>query len=784
MLKNYLTSALRNLSRHRVFSAINILGLAGSMAVFILITLYVRLIAGTDKFHENHNRIFRIERPEIHNMAAPIGPFLYEQYPEVEAFIRMGEVFYTSNLFQFEDKTIKLENIWLADSSFFNVFSFPLVKGDESEVLLKPDAIVLSQSAAKRIFGDENPVGKSVSFQSRFTLQVTGVMEDFPVNSSIQADAIIAFDFYKTLQNDPLILESFQRWNYNTFLLLNSEANVEQLTENINQELSAFILRNLQLPNSQLPEFVLTPLPDIYFKKYANHDGLKHGSRSNISIAIAVSIIILLLAIINFTNLSTAQATYRTKEVGIRKTLGASKPLLVQQHLLESIITAYISIFIAVILVEQLLNVFSSLVNTELTLSLFDGINLAIILLSPLFMGLLAGSYPAFYISSFSPFKILSGEKTGGRKGGKIRRILILAQFVTASVLIIFTFHVNRQVNYLINKDLGINTENRLVVETSPELLKNQDVFINELWANPDIINATLHASSLGNIVEGWGMDYEGQNMQFRVQLADSNYFSTLNAKIIEGKTFKNRTPSDSVYEVIVNKCAVEKYNLSNPVGMEIFFMNNMKLRVVGVVNDFHYESLHKPIDPLMVVNIVYPNFITINYIPGKTQETIRFVEDLWMKFSPNSPLTYTSLNDDLAKLYVEEARLKRLFQGFTIVAIFIALIGLFGLSSFDIGKRTREIGIRKVMGSSSSGLVLFLVWQFVRMVVLSLLFAFPIAWWLINKWLQNFITPAGHSIYIYIGSGILVTLIAILTVIYHSTKAANTNPANVLKYE
>lgn len=784
MLKNYFVSALRNISRHKVFSAINILGLAGSMAVFILITLYVRLIAGTDKFHENHNRIFRLERPEIHNMAAPIGPFLYEQYPEVESFIRMGEVFYTSNLIQYNDKTIKLENIWLADSSFFSAFTFPLLVGNPSQVLLAPDAIVLSKSASKRMFGDEDPVGKAIQFQNQFTLQVTGVMDDFPVNSSIQAEAIVAFDFYKTLQNDPLILESFQRWNYSTFLVINSEANVEQLTKNINHELSAFILRNLQLPSNQIPEFILTPLTDIYFNKYVNHDGFTHGSRSNITIAIGVSIIILLLAIINFTNLSTAQATYRTKEIGIRKTLGAAKPLLVKQHLIESILTAYISIFVAVILVEQLIHIFSSLVNIELNFSLFNSINLIIILLGPLAMGIIAGSYPAFYISSFSPLKILSGEKTGGQRGGRIRKILILGQFAAASILIIFTFHVNKQVNYLINKDLGICTHNRLFIETSPELLKNREAFVNELWANPNIVNATLHASAIGNIVEGWGMQYEGENLQFRVQLADSNYFSTLNAKIIEGRTFRNRNPNDSVYEVVINQRAVEKYNLANPVGMEVFFMERMKLRVVGVVNDFHYESLHKPIDPLMVVNIVYPNYITINYLPGKTQETIRFIEDLWMKFSSNSPLTYSILNDDLAKLYAEEARLKRLFQGFTVVAIFIALIGLFGLATFDIGKRVREIGIRKVLGSTTTGVVGMLTWQFVKLVVVSMFFAFPIAWWLITKWLQNFITPAGHSLWLYFGSGTLVLTIALATVIYHSIRAANTNPASVLKYE
>lgn len=784
MFKNYIIAALRNLKRHKVFSAINILGLAGSMAVFILITLYVRLIAGTDKFHEKHNTIFRIERPEIHNMAAPIGPFVYEQYPEVESFIRMGEAHYTANLIRFQEKTIKLDGVWLADSSFFTGFTFPLEKGNAAQVLSSPDAIVLSKSAASRMFGSENPVGKAVIYENQFTLQVTGVMEDFPANSSIQAEAIISFDFYKTLQNNPLILEDFQRWNYSTFIVINPKTNIAQLSENINQELGAFISRNLQLPNNQTPNFILTPLTDIYFNNYLNHDGFRHGSRSNITIAIGVSIIILLLAIINFTNLSTAQATYRTKEIGIRKTLGAAKSSLVWQHLTESIITAYLSIFIAVIIVEQGIHIFSSLVNIDLVFSMFDRINLTIILLGPLVMGVLAGSYPAFYISSFSPKKILSGEKTGGQRGGGIRKVLILTQFAAASILIIFTLHVNNQVNYLINKDLGIETNNRLLIETSQELLKNREAFINDLWANPNILNATLHASSIGNIVEGWGLDYEGQSMQYRVQLADSNYFSTLDAKIIEGRTFRNRKPNDAFYEVVLNQRAVEVYNLSNPLGIEFNFAKGMILRVVGVVNNFHYESLHKPIDPLMVVNIVFPNYITVNYIPGKVQEAIQCVNELWDKYSPNTPLTYSVLNDDLAKLYAEDVRLKKLFQGFSIVAIFIALIGLFGLATFDIGKRTREVGIRKVLGSTSTGVVNLLVWQFAKLVILSLLIAYPISWWLITKWLQNFITPAGHSVWLYIGSGLIVLLIAMGTVIYHSIKAANTNPAGVLKYE
>lgn len=784
MLKNHIITAVRNLKRHKVFSAINILGLAGSMAVFIMITLYVRLIAGTDKFHENHARIFRIEREQIHNMTAPIGPYLKEQFPEVEEYIRASKIKFNSGLYTHNDKTIKLENVWLVDSSFFKVFSFPLLFGTPNRVLTKSEGIVLSESAAKRIFGDKNPIGLSLTTSSSLTLEVTGIMSDFPENSSIQADAIIPLEFYRIMRNDPKALDNFYQWNYSTLLLLKPGINIESFKNKMNNDLNMFIRKNIQLPNDEKEEFILTPYADIFFNTYKNDDDFLHGSRSNITIAIGVSLIILLLAIINFTNISTAQATYRTKEIGIRKTVGASKAKLIVQHLTESVIIAYISILIAVILVEQLLHLFSSMVNVTLNYCIFDEFNLLIILIVPLVMGILAGSYPAFYISLFSPKAILSGGTNNTQTGVGFRKFLTTFQFFASIVLIVFTLHVNKQVKYLNNRDLGISKENRIFVETSPGITKNREVFTNELQSNPIILSTSFHASPIGNFNEGWNMAYEGKDVNFRVQLADSSYFKTLDIKILMGRTFKNHEPSDSVYEVIINKHAVDLYGLDEPLGITLNFLQNTTLRVVGVMEDFHFESLHKPIGPLMIVNRVFTNLITINHIPGKTQETIQYIEKLWQRYSPNSPLTYSILSDDISKLYAEEARLKSLFQGFTAVAIFIACIGLFGLATFSIGKRVKEIGIRKVLGSSTKGVVVYLVWQFLRLILISMLISIPFSWWLITKWLQNFITPAGHSVWLYIGSGTLVMAIALATVIYHSIKAANTNPASVLKYE
>jgi putative ABC transport system permease protein len=331
----------------------------------------------------------------------------------------------------------------------------------------------------------------------------------------------------------------------------------------MNADLNVFIRKNIELPKDEKVEFIfiLTPLTDIYFNTYKNDDDFRHGSRSNITIAIGVSLIILLLAIINFTNLSIAQATYRTKEIGIRKTIGASKNSLVNQHLLESILTAYISTFIAIILVEQLIHLFSSLVNVSLSFDLFDGVNIAIVLAGPLLLGLMAGSYPAFHISSFSPNAILSGAKTGGQKGENFRKILISTQFAASVILIAFTLHVNRQVNHLNNRDLGIERENKLFLETSSEMLNNREAFINDLQASPIIQSASFHASPIGNFNEGWSMRYKGQDVNFNIQLADSTYFKTLGIKFLDGKPFKNHEPTDSVYEAVINKRSVDLYN-------------------------------------------------------------------------------------------------------------------------------------------------------------------------------------------------------------------------------
>lgn len=783
MLKNYLKIAVRNLVRYKWFSAITILGLTGSTAVFILISLYVRLVANTDAFHENANRLFRLERDQIHNTAGTIGPYLQNRIPEIETTVRFNDC-PAQTLLTFNNKTIKYDHFWMADSTFFKVFSFELLKGMPNEVLRNPDQIVLSESAAKRLFGDENPIGKQVLLENKFSLKVSGILKEVPANSSIQIEAVIPFDYHKTIYNNPQILEQFGRWNYQTYILLKPNSNKEKVVAAINKDLADLIEEKFNKRPDEGARFFLTPITDIYFNSYISEDYMLHGKRSNLSIAAIVSVVILLLAIINFINLSTAKATQRAREIGIRKTVGAHKHSLIFQLMLESIAICYLAVILSILLVEQLIPFFSSLVKLPIFFNLLDPINLAIITMGPIVLGFVAGIYPAFYLSSFSAKRILSGEQTKGSKGEAFRKALIVTQFTAAVTLIVFTLHVKSQVSYMCNYNLGFDKNHKIVLELSPELRENKEPFLNELMANPIVESASYHSFPIGNLDEKWGLDYNGEEINLRVMSADTNYINTMGIELLEGRNISSYEPSDSVYEVLINEKAIRTYNLENPVGITIKSWTQKKIRVVGVIRDYHYETLNKELEPQIIINMLWPRFITINYHKGQSKDAIALIETLWQKHSPNFPLSYSEMSDRLERLYQEEARLNRIFQSFTYVAIFIAAIGLFGLAIYSINRRIKEIGIRKVTGASSGQVVTMLVWMFAKMVALSIIIAWPIAWYVTQRWMENFYTPAGHSITLYLLAAGMAMAIAVLTVLFQAINAANTNPATVLKAE
>ena len=783
MIRNFFVTAFRFFTRYRLFTFINVLGLAVSIALFILIGLYVKTVLQTDRFHENADRIYRLERPQIHNIPGPFGPFILEHFPEVENCVRMCEGTVSGRLLGYEQKHIKLEHIWLADRSFFEIFSFSLT-ASSGGVFEAPDRIVLSRSTAEKLFGTENPVGKQIMMDNRYSLQVDGVMEDPPANSSIKADAVISMQYITTIFNDPHWLESFVRWNYNMLLLLKPGADPEALVDKINRGLYDFLSRNMNIPVEEKPEFILTRLDQIYFNSYVSYDGFQHGNRAHVYVAMGIALIILLLAVVNFVNLSTAQSTERTLDIGLRKTLGASGRRLMIQHLAESVLITCLSTLLALALVSMTLPFFSSLVRMDLSLWPVRPWVMAVLVTGPVLLGVLAGLYPAFYLRRFPPLRIMSTGETPGYGGALFRKALIMGQFTAAITLIIFTLHVEKQVRYMNSRDLGFSRENKFVLETSPALKENRSAFLHELYNHPGVVAASFHGYPVGRIDEKWSMKNGAVDVSFRVQLADSAYLRAMGLTLVEGRNFRNHEPADSAYEVILNRKAVEMFSLEEPVGLASTFFNNNRFRVVGVVDDFHFESLHKPVEPLAIINRAGTSYVTVRCRDHAENEVRGFLEDLWHKYSPGYPMICQSMDMRLRKLYSDEGRLKNIASGFSAFSLFIACIGMFGLSLFHIGKRIREVGIRKTMGASSAGIIRLFTWQFGKLVAFSALLAFPLSYWVISRWMQNFITPAGQSWVLYAVAGGISVVVALLTVMVRSVQAAGTNPAEVLRYE
>ena len=783
MIRNFFITAFRFFIRHRLFTFMNVLGLAVSIALFIIISLYVGTVLQTDRFHENADRIYRLERPQIHNIAGPFGPFILEHFPEVKNYVRMCEGTIPSRLLGYEQKHIKLEHLWLADRSFFDMFSFPL-EATSGNVFEAPDRIVISRSVAEKLFGTENPVGKQVMVDNRYSLQVDGVMEDPPVNSSIRADAVIPMQYITTLFNDPQWLESFMRWNYNMLLQLKPGTDPEALVDKINGELYDFLSRNMDIPENEKPEFILTPLDQIYFNSYVSYDGFQHGNKAHVYVAMGIALVILLLAVVNFVNLSTAQSTERTLDIGLRKTLGASGRHLMIQHLAESVLITFLSTLLALALVNLAMPFFSSLVRMELSLWPVRPWGVVLLVAGPVMLGVLAGLYPAFYLRRFPPLRIMSTGETPGSGGAIFRKVLILMQFTAAIALIIFTLHVEKQVRYMNSRDLGFSRENKFVLETSPALKENRSAFLHELYSHPGVVAASFHGYPVGRIDEKWSMENGEMYVSFRVQSADSAYLRAMGLTLLEGRNFGNHEPADSAYEVILNRKAVEMFSLEEPLGLAFTFFNNNRFRVVGVVDDFHFESLHKPVEPLMIINRVGTSYVTVRCHEHAENEVRGLLEDLWQKYSPGYPMICQSMDMRLRRLYRDEGRLKNIASGFSAFSLFIACIGMFGLSLFHIGKRIREVGIRKALGASSAGIIRLFTWQFGKLVAVSALLAFPLSYWLISRWMQNFITPAGQSWVLYALAGGLSVVVALLTVMVRSVQAAGTNPAEVLRDE
>ena len=793
MLKNYFKIAFRNLWRHRVFSFINILGLTVGMTACFLIFLYVHFELSYDSFHSKANRIYRvvcdIKTPtEVIKAGGPswaVGPHITQDFPQVEAAVRTtdDELLVRKGNVKFQE----LNSLW-ADSAFFGMFDFKLLKGNPKTVLQEPLSIVFSESAAKKYFGNADPVGQTVLLTGEgFTAKITGIMKDIPENSTIKADMLVSMSTL-TRKLNPGLDDQWGNYGNSTFVLLKPGTRPADLQA----QLPAFLERRNGTEMKKInmyPTLFLEPLKDVYLRSTRN--GNNTGNINNVYIFSWVAVFILLIACFNFVNLTTARSAERAKEVGIRKVVGAVKGQLTGQFIGESVLLCAISFILTLVSTALLLPSFNHLAGKTISTGIFENLNFVLILfLAAIGIGSLAGVYPALVLSSFKPVTVLKGRFSTGTKGQLLRKALVIAQFTISIALIIATIIVYNQMNYMRRQDLGFNKDQMMVINTNGDPAK--DAFRNAVAGLPNIKGVAMASSVPGG---GNPAAYsEIENVKGVLQIAnldlyfvDFDYIPQFKIKIIAGRAFSPDFQTDTTQSMILNEAAVKMFGYTSPaqaVGHR-FKQWGREGRIIGVMKDFHFRSLQLPIKPLSMR--IEPNGCSLVAIKLSTQnlpKTIAAIENKWNALIPARPFSYYFLDEFFDKQYRTEERFGKLFLNFSVLAIIISSLGLLGLASYSTMQRTREIGIRKVLGASVPNIVNLLSREFLKLVAIAILIASPVAWFAMHGWLQDFAYRIEIGWWIFLIAGLIAVLIALATVSFQAIKAAIANPVKSLRVE
>ncbi|MBE0662153.1 MAG: ABC transporter permease [Bacteroidales bacterium] len=807
MLANNLKYALRALSRNKFHALLNIMGLAIGLACTILILLYLSDELSFDKHHENYSRIYRLEsdfnisgrHDKFAITSFPIGPALKLEYPEVIEYVRMfspGDNF----IIKYEENSFSEKDIYFADSTIFNVFTHAFISGSPQNALTEPNSMVLTASLAKKLFGDEEAINKMVQSQDNQSFRVTAVIEDLPANSHLRFIGLLSMaTVAKTVGFEQFnSLDPIGFWNVNpfTYLLLTEGATMEGIYEKYEPFNEKYIepIGN-QINATFAPMW--TRLDEIHLGSQLEAD-LPTGNRAYIYIFSSLALFILLLAIINYMNMATARSEKRARETGIRKVAGAYRVQLVMQFLSESVMVAIFAMLIAITLAAILLPYFNILAGKMLLLpQLFSANLLTVTFIITLIAGLLAGVYPAFYLSSFKPVTVLKGSVQAGRNKGTLRKLLVTFQFIISIVMIIATLVVTEQLKYLQNKDLGYDKNNIVVIELQDTaFIRKVPSFRDELLHHPEIVAMATSTSVPGDIrsIQVMRAEQEEQMVEytFNLFLADYDFMSMYGLALKEGRWFDREMGTDLNEAVVINETAARRMGWGDDAlgkkidfGIQLDGTANRNTKVIGVLKDFHFTSLHNDIEPITIFLSDRPRrFLSIRIAEDRQQQAIALISEKWMDYAVNHPLKYEFLEEILNESYSAEASTSRVFTTFSVLSVFIALMGLLGLSSYLTERRTKEIGIRKVHGATVPAILTLLYREFALLLAIAFVVATPVAWWLLTRWLQDF---AFHTS-IKAASVLLAALITIavtwFTVSYHSYKAAVSNPVDAIKYE
>jgi ABC-type antimicrobial peptide transport system permease subunit len=789
MLKNYFTVALRNLIRYRAYSFLNIAGLGIGLTASILILLWVRDELAYDRFHKAARQIYRLT-VDISGVkgaltSPPVAQALKKELPEVANSARVA---ITNQLFIVGDRKFEEKSVFFADPSFLEVFDFPLLKGDAGGALTQPDGLLLTEAMARKYFGNEDPIGKTIRMSPDNSFTVRGVLRNVPSHSHLQFGFVLPMSFLAARRDD--IKNNL--WDYYTNIYTyvqlrpqvpNDAATLAGITRRIDQ----LYLRNEQKVKTS---FTMQPLTDIHLKSenlVADVPG--HGNLKYVRIFSLVAAFILVVAAINFMNLATARAGRRAREVGMRKALGANAGQLIGQFLGESLLISALALLVALVLVMCVLPAFNELTGKQLYLALLDADLLFGLLAIVLLVGLLAGSYPALYLSSFKPIQSLKGAFRAGPKSTLFRNALVVVQFVVTIVLFVGTVIVYRQVNFMQRQSLGFDRENLLYVLMKGDMYDNYPAMRSELEGSNVIRNFAI-TTDLPTNMKSSAIDvqWEGKNANeqpiFPVTYVDNNFVQTMNMQMVAGRSFAKEFTADTS-NYVVNQTALKIMRLdpATAVGKPLTVFGKRGV-IIGVVKDFHFRSLQQTIEPLIMGLNTFGGYVMVKTNPDNTEATIGELKRIFGKLNPTYPFEYKFLDEDYDALYRTEKRMSTFSGVFAVLAIFISCLGLFGLSAFMAEQRVREIGVRKVLGATVSSLVLLLSKGYVRLVVVALLLATPLAWYLMNRWLSDYAYHVPVSGWVILLAGIVALVIALAATIFQTIKASMTNPVKALRTE
>jgi putative ABC transport system permease protein len=800
MLRNYLKIALRNILKNKAFSIINISGLAVGMACCVLILLFVTDELTYDSYHEQAGNIFRMvatsrssgEERDFVPLGAPYAEFFKNALPEVKNAVR----FYPHGrmLVEYADRKFFEERFFFGDPSAFDVFSFPFLKGNPSTALKAPYTVVLTETAARKYFGRDDPTGKSLRIDNEHIFQIDGVIQDLPPNSHFHFDFLASLETLSDLYG-PRFLTHPGYLSFYSYLLCEDDTDPKAMEEKMHQ----VTVQNYGKQVASYRTIWLQPLKSIHLHSRLEGELEANGSMSFIYLYSAIALFILLIAAFNFVNLSTARSTKRAREVGMRKVLGAARSQLVEQFVGESVVFSVLSLLLGLLLVGFSLPFFNSLTGKEMSVNSLANPSLMLGLVGIVVAaGILGGLYPAVFLSSFEPIRTLKGKLGLGGKSGAFRRLLVVAQFAISISLIIGTFVIRDQLSYMRNQNLGFDKEQVVVIPMHDQNARQSYQTIKEgFLKNPSVIHVTASSSVPGRPVTKIAYRVEGlgerEHTSIDTIFVDYDFLDTLDIPLVEGRNFSKAFSTDQESAFIVNETAVRELNWSDALNKQVIWPSDLrrldaivkKGYVVGVAKDFHLASLHENIAPV-IFQIQSSNFrfISARIAPENIPATIAFFRDKWRQFSPAFPFEYSFLDEDFDALYRADEKIGRVIGVFSLLAIIVACLGLFGLASYSAEQRTKEIGIRKVMGASVSGIIWLLSRQFTRWVLVANIIAWPVAYYAMNRWLQNFAYKMSLGIGIFAQASLLAFFIALATVSYQSVKVALSDPVNSLRYE